>query len=279
MLIVVVVIAILAAITIVSYNGIQRSAQLSALKSEVSNAAKAVEAVNITSGSYPTTLPVSIPVSTNNQLSLSEEPNGYCVNIHAKNDLSVQWRYSSNGGLQEGLCPGQVIAGSEQGLSPNLVTNQNFTSGWGLIMQNSTGRTLGTRAGAAGDPHPTRRVLTLQNTGSGTTSWAVITSTAINRAEIISGQAFQRGFWVRKVGNHPGGISISGVLDGNGTNWTLGNGPWITLTDEWQFVTHTSNSSQNAPSTNVLYTALNTNAFPTPGWTLEFQGFELRRVQ
>ncbi len=53
LLIVVVVIAILAAITIVSYNGITRSANASASKQQASTVAKKVEAYQAEEGRYP----------------------------------------------------------------------------------------------------------------------------------------------------------------------------------------------------------------------------------
>jgi len=56
LLIVVVVIAILAAITIVSYNGITTKANASAAKETASNVIKKVELYNGNKGSYPTTI-------------------------------------------------------------------------------------------------------------------------------------------------------------------------------------------------------------------------------
>ncbi len=62
LLIVVVVIAILAAITIVSYNGIQNRANDTAIRSDLANAAKKVEAYKIETGTYP--VPVAPDDST-----------------------------------------------------------------------------------------------------------------------------------------------------------------------------------------------------------------------
>ena len=55
LLIVIVIIAILAAITIVAYNGIQNRARTSAAKSSASAVQKKAEIAGGTSGSYPTT--------------------------------------------------------------------------------------------------------------------------------------------------------------------------------------------------------------------------------
>lgn len=55
LLIVIVIIAILAAITIVAYNGIQNRARLSTATQTASNVVKKAEAYNAETGAYPTT--------------------------------------------------------------------------------------------------------------------------------------------------------------------------------------------------------------------------------
>ena len=55
LLIVIVIIGILAAITIVAYNGIQARASNSRVQSDIKNVQKLVEAYNATNGSYPST--------------------------------------------------------------------------------------------------------------------------------------------------------------------------------------------------------------------------------
>ena len=64
LLIVIVVIAILAAITVVAYNGINERAQKASLQSDLVNAAKQVELAAVVAGSYPTDLPTSVKVSS-----------------------------------------------------------------------------------------------------------------------------------------------------------------------------------------------------------------------
>lgn len=66
LLIVIVVIAILASISIVAYNGIQYRAKKSKVQSEVSMLAKQVEAYNATNGSYPTTGGLNVVRSDSN---------------------------------------------------------------------------------------------------------------------------------------------------------------------------------------------------------------------
>ena len=279
LLIVVVVIAILAAITIVAFNGIQQKALLSSIKSELTSTAKAMELAKVETDMYPSAFPQNVPKSNTALLSLSQTSNGFCINSSAKNNPTIQWRYeSAGGGIQEGLCPGQVIAGSEQGLNQNLITNTNFASGWSLNFQNSVGRALNTRAGAASDPFPTRPVLVISNTDTAATTWAILQSNGINRAEILNTQTFQRGYWVRKVGNHTGGLVMFGLMDGGTQNATLSNGLSTAPSSEWQYISSQATAVKDATGGNVLYLSTNTGAYAAAGWSLEFQGFELRRI-
>ena len=55
LLIVVVVIAILASITIVSYNGIQSKSRFAKTRSDIASLQKYIESYNVVNGSYPTT--------------------------------------------------------------------------------------------------------------------------------------------------------------------------------------------------------------------------------
>ncbi|MFZ1302171.1 MAG: LamG domain-containing protein [Candidatus Microsaccharimonas sp.] len=86
LLIVVVVIAILAAITIVAYNGIQQRALTSTLQSELSQAVKKLETVRALSGTetYPADLTTAgIPASNTGTLTYfySAIDNSYCIQL------------------------------------------------------------------------------------------------------------------------------------------------------------------------------------------------------
>jgi prepilin-type N-terminal cleavage/methylation domain-containing protein len=74
LLIVIVVIGILAAITIVAYNGVQSRARNSAAMSAAENVAKKLEAFNAATGAYPvnnTTSNVTAQLATQNESSLT----------------------------------------------------------------------------------------------------------------------------------------------------------------------------------------------------------------
>lgn len=84
LLIVVVVIAILAAITIVSYNGIQNRARTAAIQADLNTAVKKLHEfrlTNSTSEQYPGTLPATVTASTGNAYTYfpNTDTNTYCL--------------------------------------------------------------------------------------------------------------------------------------------------------------------------------------------------------
>jgi len=281
LLIVIVVIAILATISIVAYNGIQSRSREATLKSDLANAAKQMELANADTSSYPISLPSGVKASPNVIMSLSQTTSGFCINGEYKNS-SLRWRYEQTvGGLQEGLCSGAVISGSESGINPNLITDTNFSnisgSGWNFGAQVSTGRTLTTRPGAIGDPYPSRPVLRITNNATTSTGWAVLMSNTIDRNQIAGGKTYMRSYYVRRVGPYTGNVWNFGIKNGDNTTTAIETtGTGVAVTDSWQLINGTSPGLQNAQSTNQIYLPTNTGAYTTSGWTLEFQGFELR---
>ena len=141
LLIVIVVIAILAAITIVAYNGISNRAKQSALQSSVSQAAKKIinESV-INNGTYPADLTnvnlgsngnVSFQYSVNN----STQPKGFCLTATGNglaSYIAKSYTYGAGTVLDQGNpipgpCPGHSGTGGP--LSTNLVTNPSMEDG------------------------------------------------------------------------------------------------------------------------------------------------------
>ncbi len=104
LLIVVVVIAILAAITIVSYSGIAASAREAALKSDLKTASTQLNAERITGGGgFPSTKPSYI----GNSITYTGGGNVFCVSGTASGKT---FHADENGSIQEGSCPPQPIA-------------------------------------------------------------------------------------------------------------------------------------------------------------------------
>lgn len=108
LLIVVVVIAILAAITIVAYNGVQQRATESSTKSLVSQAYKKVETYKIAQGTYAANLDTAgVPASSGYTYDYQTFPYGSCVS--ATKGTSIYHVSTDNPTATYGTC-GQVKA-------------------------------------------------------------------------------------------------------------------------------------------------------------------------
>lgn len=112
LLIVIVVIGVLAAIVVVAYNGITRSARDSAVQTELKNFGKVVELYKAQNGSYPTTAQLAAQggVKVNKSMYIAGASNNwhYCVSLDgsrfavgATAESSRQgYRFDSVDGLQ-----------------------------------------------------------------------------------------------------------------------------------------------------------------------------------
>lgn len=111
LLIVIVVIAILAAITIVSYNGIQNQARVSSLKSDVASGLKLVELDRVERGSYALALEDvqggdKLSLSGDRAVSFHSSGDAFCLSIHSIKTPSLSYFVSNNDRQPvEGACP------------------------------------------------------------------------------------------------------------------------------------------------------------------------------
>ncbi len=108
LLIVIVVIAILASIIIVSYNGIQRSAIEASLKSDLENGTKTIEMSNVENGSYPTHSAANalLKPSLENQLTFTPTGSSYCLQASTARLGGISfYRVATSGNIQSGECP------------------------------------------------------------------------------------------------------------------------------------------------------------------------------
>ena len=95
LLIVIVVIAILAAITIVAYNGIQNRAKASSAQSLANNVAKKAEAFNVTGSAYPATVTAFEAATGEAELDAATKT---ALTISVPTDeKTVQYRYCDTG--------------------------------------------------------------------------------------------------------------------------------------------------------------------------------------
>lgn len=107
LLIVIVVIAILAAITIVSYNGVSRQAKDSALKSDINAAYKQLSVTQTTDGAYPAT-DAGLKKSNDTTFIYGLTANGYCLSATITGLSGVSYYTTQAGGIQSGVCPPNV---------------------------------------------------------------------------------------------------------------------------------------------------------------------------
>lgn len=108
LLIVIVVIAILAAIVIVSYNGILRAAAEASLKADLHSANSSIEMYKVLKGNYPDDLAnvndgQGVNPSESNSLSYFKLSGGYCVQASRSNGLSLNLS-SLSGSIAKGGC-------------------------------------------------------------------------------------------------------------------------------------------------------------------------------
>ena len=144
LLIVIVVIAILAAITIVAYNGIQNRAQVTTVKSDFSNVAKKLELFRTDSSS--STYPVTVTTSELTSLGLQFSKGSYKALLYCRNEAGTIWAIA--GDVKDGKSyylnsvtnSFTEFAGPVQGVSGGVTCPLvGGGGGWVWILQTPTG--------------------------------------------------------------------------------------------------------------------------------------------
>lgn len=111
LLVVIVVIAILAAVTLVSYNGISSRSQEAAIKTNLATATQRIEAENASEGVYPTSLSaVGISTSDGSFYIYQQNATSYCLSL-TKGVVSFKSN-SSDTSPQSGSCTGVFANGT-----------------------------------------------------------------------------------------------------------------------------------------------------------------------
>lgn len=249
LLIVVVVIAILAAITIVAYNGISNRAKDSAVASLVSQNQKKVALFSVTNNDeYPATLAeagVDSVAAANSQYSVNNtsNPKGYCI-TSTQNGVSsyVAKSYSYNNGTTQtldqstpvrGVCPGHSATNGQT--TSNLIINPALrsatVSNWGALT--STGGTgNGARVTSVSGLSSLGITTAYRNTVSGTPgSWWRVQNAS--NPVVTGGQSYVLSAYVRPSVTANSGIIIlwstptGTVEDSGGSFATQTGGTWV----------------------------------------------------
>lgn len=129
LLIVIVIIAILAAITIVAYNGIQTRARASAASSALSQAKKKLELYKVDNSTYPTTGNLATAGISNSDTTYqytSTNGTAYCITA-TNGTVSYYLDSTTQPTPTQGGCTDHTYQGGVQ--MTNLVTNGDFSQG------------------------------------------------------------------------------------------------------------------------------------------------------
>ena len=125
--IVITVIAILSAITIATYNGVQDKAHESSLKSDLTQAAKQMTLEKRFRSDYSVNMLPDIRPSKGNVLQLTKTaPDKFCMNGYGPNGSIMS--ITSDGDIKNQSCPGVLISTPAGGTIPPVPTNTNLVS-------------------------------------------------------------------------------------------------------------------------------------------------------
>ena len=140
LLIVITIISILAAITIVAYNGIQDRANETSVKVDISNIAKQVEYYKTDLGRYPSTAEMSTLKIKVNKAAYGVNPTGatgfYCVDTNGS-AFSIVTRVKSLMVLQYSSITGQTSTYSGSQTAPQLCTDSGVPTSTYLAFTNN----------------------------------------------------------------------------------------------------------------------------------------------
>jgi prepilin-type N-terminal cleavage/methylation domain-containing protein len=261
LLIVIVVIGILAAITIVAYNGISNRAKQSAAQSGVSQAYKKVMAYAVqNSDTYPGDL-VTAGVSDANDTSFqysvnnSSSPRTFCVTATV-GTVSYYENNTTQTSPASGVCPGHGVGGVPP--VTNFLPNPSVETGITGYVANNTGTSIA--------PSTTRAY-------SGTSS-ILVTSLGVGSGyngvrttyTITGGKQYTLSAWVYL----PAAFSTSGVavmVSGGSIPLTAGN--YVTTTGSWQRTQMTFTSSTTAAATFFVVTSSTGSVVAGPTFSVD----------
>ncbi len=247
LLIVVVVIAILAAITIVSYTGISNRAKTAAVQSAAEQAYKKVQTYMVTNADQiPASLAdAGVVTSGATQYQYTTLSSGFCLTATQNGQSAyTATSYTYNGGTvldqaspANGACPGHSSTGGT--VITNMARNPSFetgttawTSSWASIAQSNAWASSGSQS------------LRVINTGTGNAGDARINSTASTMPfGMQAGKTYTISARVNFAASPTGGLNRApGILlwySTNGSSWNENFGPKAPTAPGTYTVSHT----------------------------------------
>jgi prepilin-type N-terminal cleavage/methylation domain-containing protein len=128
LVIVIAVIGILAAVSVVSYRGVQDRARAGSIQTDLNKAAEALNLSRLDNGQFPSTLPSDTKASNGVVLQLTSvsDPKKFCINAYGPNNTFMS--YQSPEGIRNYLCSGVTIGSPIGGSVPTAPKNINLVS-------------------------------------------------------------------------------------------------------------------------------------------------------
>lgn len=132
LLIVVVVIAILAAITIVAYNGITQRATISGMQENVKQTANKINLYKVDNGVFPPNLSAlnmdSALFGTATLWAYTTTSSTFCLSVGSNNSTSTFHIADTDGSPQSGLCSGHTVASLSNSSTGNFPSREGYTN-------------------------------------------------------------------------------------------------------------------------------------------------------
>jgi len=243
LLIVIVVIGILAAITIVAYNGIQNRAKIASIQSDLTSASKKLKLYQVDNNGYPASIDCSAsPVA--NSICLRPTSGGTYVTYLANNSASPQTfcLAQTNGTLTYDVDQdtGPTTGGC---VITNLITNPSVETGIASYTGNNVSSAIAASTARALPGAGTSSILTsAQNTTNGYNGWVMNTSLPV----LTAGVTYTFSAWVY-LNTAYGTSGVAATINGGGLGIVHGN--FVTTVGAWT-------------RTSVTFTPLTSGAIP-----------------
>jgi len=274
LLIVIVVIGILAAITLVAYNGISKRATIASMRSDLANAAKQLNLTKAVANTFPANAAAAndnqgLKASQNTTYQYTVDntvtPPTFCLT--ATNGTLSYYVTQDGGEAREGACPGHTVGG---GTPPNTFTTATLTPrtvaagshSWSSVAMSADGTKL-----LIGDSISTGLLYTSNDSGA---TWTPRTS------------AYGGKFWSAVAMSADGTRMIATVNNGSvwystdsGASWTENTLPGART---WNALAMSADGLQvgmtsSGPTTGTLWTSENGGVDWTQQSTAEFYPF------
>lgn len=262
LLIVIVIIAILAAITTVAYNGIQNRARASAAQSLANQTAKKIAVYQATDNIYPADLATAGVTDTSGlqyTVDNSVNPATYCVT--ATNGNVSYYTSSTQATPTAGGCPGHGVGGVAA--ITNLITNPSLetgTAGWNMSSWGTGG------AGSISNPATGGYVGSRHFRGTWSTAatggepYASTPTASATAGTSYTCSSYARTSWATTV-------TARMVFKNSGGTWlTQVSGSDTAVSNSWQRVTTTG----TAPATTTSVMCIFVIRFATPALNSTF---------